>query len=496
MADVVDQTVSNPQPLVDAALGVTPEVKTPLSPLEPLSPPIAPITTTTTTTTTPVFTPNLPTTSPIPELKVGDETPLAFMTPIAPPAQSGVIPNNPIISQNQDYHEEQKPKKGKGKAFALVIALFLLLAGLGGGFYFYTNYLPAEPSTISNIQTKYPTRSECNGACDNGRLLKWDIRNERCEDSGKACTGGGGGAGQTTIVSCDTPGHVQCDGCGGFCIIPIDKTCNDMQLIKCGQNPVYGAACMSTAPTTPEAKKQFFYPCDCGGKKYWFDSQGTCGNVDDGFSLCAVTKYATCVNDAGGSGGGGAGGSNCDYKCTNNGCQCNSGDCQVSHWKCDRITNLGGGCQDGTPKIGTSASFSASCGSEQIDVVCNGKNIDFRSRTNTTACGSTPKPSPSGTLEYSMSCTGLTKNVVAPIVGSKITFTCAGKTVPAAGATLLKYNFRYSLDSGTWKNLTNKTNSTAELTIAACGSYSVQCRACVTYGGKTQCDPIWQGATQ
>jgi len=99
------------------------------------------------------------------------------------------------------------------------------------------------------------------------------------------------------------------------------------------------------------------------------------------------------------------------------------------------------------------------------------------------------------TTEYSMSCTSLTKNVVSPIVGSKITFTCVGATVPAAGASLLKYDFRYNIDSGSWTTLANKTSTTVELTVAACGTYSVQCRACVTYQGTTQCDPIWQGAT-
>lgn len=261
---------------------------------------------------------------------------------------------------------------------------------------------------------------------------------------------------------------------------------------------------MSTAPTTPTDKQRFFKFCNCGGKAYYFDAEGTCGTVDDGFSLCAVTKYATCVNDAGGTGNGQTA---CDYTCTNSGCQCKSGDCQVYHWKCDRVTNLGGGCQDGTPKIGQSASFSASCGSEQIDVVCNGKNVDFRSRTNTAVCGSpskpptvitspSPSPSPSPSTTTAMSCTGISKNVATPEIGDKVTFTCAGSTTPASLGSSLAYNFRYNINSGNWQTLANKTSTTAELSVDACGTYAVQCRACLTTAGTITCDPVWQGATQ
>lgn len=383
--------------------------------------------------------------------------------------------------------------------------MFLLIAGIAGGFYFYTNYLPPRPSEIASIQSQYPSPKDCNGACFDGRLLKWDYRQDKCIDSGKACVVT---EQHSKEVECGTTGSVPCDACGGFCILPIDKTCNQMGVEKCGESPVFGASCS-------EAKLPGYNKtCTCDGTgPYYFDADGVCdqaeanrlGLKDQNYNevgLCALAKNG-CNDGPPLPGVNPPPTVSCDFTCSSSGCQCTStrNECIVYHWKCNRIDNLGGGCQDGTPKTGQSANFSASCGSEQIDVMCHGTSVAFRSRVNTAVCGATPSrpprsPLPSAAIEYSMSCTGLTKNVVAPIVGSKITFTCAGATVPPAGATLLKYNFRYSLDSGAWKNLTNKTNSTAELTIAACGSYSVQCRACVTYGGQTQCDPIWQGATQ
>jgi hypothetical protein len=108
--------------------------------------------------------------------------------------------------------------------------------------------------------------------------------------------------------------------------------------------------------------------------------------------------------------------------------------------------------------------------------------------TNTTTTDTTP----------TMACTGITSapavTPTAPVIGNKITFTCAGTVTPATAGTL-SYKFRYNIDNGTYKSLTNKTPTTAELSIAACGSYSVECQACATLNGVVTCDPVWTGAS-
>ena len=469
--------MTDPQDSIDQALQPTPPVAPPIVP--PVVPPPLP---------------ELPVAPSVASVAVGDDTPLAFVTPppATPPSTTPINtpPPTPLVPP------EEPPKKGgKGKIIGVVIGFFLLLAGLGGGFYFYSNYLPASQLTIAGVFVDSLTKDQCNG-CYNGGNLVW--RKGACKVSGTCDGGNTQGQGHSTVVPCDTDGSVSCGACGGFCIIPIDKTCNEMGVIKCGESPVFGASCSTTKDT------QFFKSCTCGGTQYYFDSDGICNADDpkakdtkdpsyyDTYGLCGVVKTAGCSGskDTGGNG------TSCKFTCDSNGCSCDAGDtnCSVYHWKCDRNSGLSGGCQDGTPKVGKSATFNASCGSEQIDVRCGAGSVGFRTKTYQTVCGEKPSQPPT-TPDYSMSCTGLTKDVAMPVVGSKITFTCAGSTVPAAGASLLRYTFRYNIDGGAWKDLANKTDSTAELTIAACGTYGVQCKACATYQGTTLCDPVWQGAT-
>ena len=109
-----------------------------------------------------------------------------------------------------------------------------------------------------------------------------------------------------------------------------------------------------------------------------------------------------------------------------------------------------------------------------------------KTTTTTTTTSSTP----------TLACSSLTKNTADPdiTIGKTLTLTCAGATTPADAATI-SYNFRYNIDTGSWTTLTNKTATTAELTIAKAGTYSVECQACATINGTKTCDPNWQGAT-
>jgi hypothetical protein len=105
-----------------------------------------------------------------------------------------------------------------------------------------------------------------------------------------------------------------------------------------------------------------------------------------------------------------------------------------------------------------------------------------------------PSPSPSPVVPV-LACTGLTNTPAAPVIGQTVTFTCAG-TITPTGAATLSYKFKYSLNDGADQLLANKTNTTAELPITACGTYSVQCKVCATIAGVLKCDPTWTGAIQ
>ncbi len=143
------------------------------------------------------------------------------------------------------------------------------------------------------------------------------------------------------------------------------------------------------------------------------------------------------------------------------------------------------------------------CGSQQIDIICKDlcnstRPIAFSNAFTNTQCKSDEKitetPLPSATP---FACTGLTQSPIAtPKIGDKLTFTCAGDGT--------FFEFRYNLNNGAYKSLANKTNTTAELTISACGTYEVQCHTCkmvpatngTAQGDGKFCDPKWTGALQ
>lgn len=142
-----------------------------------------------------------------------------------------------------------------------------------------------------------------------------------------------------------------------------------------------------------------------------------------------------------------------------------------------------------------------SCGAEFNGVYQPEKNLAREDATAVVSTSETPTTVTSSTPPTAenpvMACTGITSVPVttpAPAVGGKLTFTCAGTVTPATSGTL-SYKFRYSINSGSYVSMTNKTTTTAELTIAACGTYKVQCQACATLNGVLTCDPTWTGAT-
>jgi len=88
-----------------------------------------------------------------------------------------------------------------------------------------------------------------------------------------------------------------------------------------------------------------------------------------------------------------------------------------------------------------------------------------------------------------MACTGITTSpATTPVIGSTLTFTCAGTVTPSTAGTL-SYKYRYSINGGATTAMTSNT-----LTVAACGTYTVECQACATLSGVLTCSPIWTGA--
>lgn len=391
-----------------------------------------------------------------------EEVPLAFAAASAPPmaapptppvepVSSTILPPPAPLPPVMTPPTMPEKKKGLPKMMGVMAGVVLLLMGIVGGYSYYQKNFGSS-SLVANIASEYTTPASCNGVCDNGRLLKWRAIEGKCIDSGQPCTGSSGGT--TTIVACGTPGSVFCGACGGFCINPVDKACNEMGMIKCGEGPQYGANIVTCG--TPAAVKS----CDCGGAApVCFDRQGECQHqtapgVDDG--LCKVSSIA-----------GNTDGVTYKFYCPG------------------MIENTQNGCQ----KPGVPPNPSCFCGTVQTD-----GPTGVHSQTMT--CGCSGNPSPSSTTA-NLVCNSLTRTPAteSPAIGDKLTFTCAGSITPAGIATL-NYKFRYSINSGAMVALANKTPTTAELTIASCGSYKVECQTCATRAGVTKCDPIWTGATQ
>lgn len=480
---VLDSTAVDPQQAVDAVFADSNPVSQPpgtppvLSPQpltpEPIEPPPAPT----------IAPPVAPLTPP-PVISATEELPLGLATPPSNPLQGiGSIPA-PV---------PPKPKKGR-KVLAFLAGFVVLVSGILGGFYYYSNQFQKIDPIIAGVLTDSYTQSECHGCLRGGKLV-W--RAGECKVSG-TCDPKDDALQWLNIrdaTKCGQAGGVPCAGCGGFCNISNNRGCNDLQLAKCGEYPTYGANWIQS--TNGECSGTYSKKCFCGTNTYCFDRDGYCGD-EVGQASADTLAHGLCqITD--------------DPKKKGDGIadKINDGEGTEIYFCANKFDDLSGGCQD--QLVGSGFDMSCFCGTVQIDKPGQG----FETKTMRCGCkddkptkSPTPKPSPSPRLSpspspslspspgSSVSCTGLITNNLAPTLNSKVAFVCTGSTVPTGNAGLLTYAFRYNINGGAWQTLTNKSHNSAELTIVACGSYGVQCRACVTFGGKTQCDPIWQGATQ
>ncbi len=375
-------------------------------------------------------------TAPSPVPPPTEEVPLGLLK-TEPPAPIPTTVPAPVMPP---------PNKG-GKVLAFLAGFVLLVSGILGGFAYYSNQFQKVDPVIAGILTSSYTKDQCHGCLRGGKLV-W--RGGECVQSG-TCSPGDDDLQWLDIrdsAKCSQAGGVYCAGCGGFCNISNDRGCNNLQLAKCGEGPEYGAnivACGSSAAVT-NCQSQ------CGK---CFDRQGECQHettpgVQDG--LCAVGEIAD-----------------------------NTGEVNYEYFCPGMVEETQAGCQ--TP--GKPANPNCFCGTVQTD----GPN-GVHSQTMTCGCRDDDEPP-----EIGMKCIGITRapNTETKL-GDKLTFTCAGRVTGIPGATL-SYKFRYQLNSGNWATLANKTTTTAELAVAACGTYKVQCQACVKVLNNTRCDPTWQGAT-
>lgn len=442
----------------------------------------------------------------------------------------------PVINVNSNQNNSSKPKKKVLKIVGIVAGFFLLFGVVGVVSYQLLtgeSLIAAiyEPKFIRDSTGKVIKNPDFDPnkivKDDNGNYVRQeDLRNKELGIKQEV----------TKDVSGLSKGACETSGSGGQWCESVDSlgksysfcmkndgsqgTCNN-RAVELGYTITYGAG----AATSPDATHK--YKCKCSTGTFYFDKPGICSSAGvttnndtgkatsdfnvaqtndptyyDKWGLCGLVTNKTTPTDTQLS----------DYfscfscdskKCTitSNAGVCAS--CTTMKYTCAKQT--GTACLDNPSKAATTSTSSGKCGTvEQIDVMCGGHYISSTTVLNGACDNSNPEPStpPTVTTNPILMCSSLSRTpTTTPVIGDKVTFTCVGASTPA-GAVSLTYKFRYSLNSGAYVAMTNKTATTSELTIASCGSYKVQCQACgiipntrPTVGGANEtCDPIWSGA--
>lgn len=508
------QPTNNPQDLIDQALGgtatpvVTPDPSPTLPVPEALTPPAAvteeaPMSTESVlppTETVPTELTAKPEVSPamseppVDTKPMGEDMPLAFAgmptdvaadTSMSNVTASVIEPVNnvvpPILTNPAPTMPVNKGKGAMSKVKMVVVAVLAFLGITGGvGLYAYQRYGTIEPATIAVIGDK--TKDECSG-CVNGGWLVW--RNGQCKHTG-IC--GNDKPDKNTAPPDAPPGVDPADNCravgGEWCANVVDASGQSHAF--CGSK---GKACYQSA--SEKGITVIIGSVKCK------ESNGTW--VPDG-SYTDVGISDEVPNPNNGQPGDTYGPTLSIYEQVDRQCKAQSGSFtalgNTEMWICPVGTTVActANVQGAKRFYGNPAN--GFCGVIQVDT-----GTGHTSYSSTESCDEpeetpNPTPTPSAPVVSTLMCTGLTRTpTTTPTVGDKVTFTCVGASTPA-GAVSLTYKFRYSLNSGAYVAMTNKTATTSELTIASCGSYKVQCQACGTINGVLTCDPNWTAATQ
>lgn len=518
------QPTNNPQDLIDQALGGTPAPAvipdpTPTLPVpEPLTPPAAvteeaPMSTESAlppTETVPTELTAKPEVAPImsePPVDtkpMGEDMPLAFaagvanqvneptIAPVAPldmSSATSIVP--PAITQpNTDAKSIDKSKSRLASVKTVLVAVLAFVGVMSAaGYWAYNKYGTVEPTTIAAVSSM--SEAECSGCSkpQNGGWLVW--RNGQCKVSGTCNSTANNPSNQNTQNPQDTKAEnassaSQCGSANGvwcasvdasnkpygFCIAQSSsKGCNQEAIDRGITIPVGSVTCICKDAKVGTA-----------GCQNWGVSDETMAAME-GASVSDATKKDN-INNA-------------NSQCANGGNFTAAG--KESYICKEGTVGEGGQVYSGGPCTQLNGkkftgNLGCFCGTVQVDTTNGHTSYSSTCGCNKPAAENTPNPSPSVTP--TLMCSSLTKTpTTTPEVGDKVTFTCVGASTPA-GAVSLTYKFRYSLNSGAYVAMTNKTATTSELTIASCGSYKVQCQACGTINGVLTCDPNWTAATQ
>lgn len=583
---------TNPQDLIDQALGATPtpaptnvpsdEPNTnavePLPTLEPLadapveSEPASTVADEAPVSAMPTELVPPPTTQPMPaepaitepqvasqtndepKAAMGEEVPLAFMggqpplAETAPPINSEPTIPAAITNSFDTTSASKKPKSSMLKMAGTIVGIFAFV--MVGGYVAFNALGGVSNPALVAVVSKVPLLDGVLTPKQAEKQVKEDIKKrqeEKAADDEEQGGGGGGGSTPATPTFTSTarvkkPSEAdtaaECSGCsaavdGGWLVwrngeCKVTGICNSSKPEKNTDDPMTENA--NTPTACANAGGTWCTGTDLRSQTYGFCNGTSGAGVKTCQSLAAEKGYSVLIGSFAGVCKQTNGtwklteDSAADYQPYNND---NYRDPTTGKTPLDRANDLcaagngtlnfgnakyicrmgqrgdggevytGGACTAKNGKVFTGTKLGCFCGTVQVDTgeghtsYSSSCGCDEEEEENTP----NPSPSPSVPVTVSLMCTGITRTpTTAPAIGDKLTFTCTGATTPA-GATTLSYKFRYSINSGNYTTLSNKTATTAELTVAQCGTYKVQCQTCGLINGVQTCDPVWTAAT-
>ncbi len=532
MSDTTNTNNStSPQDLINAALGTT--TPTPAQELstEPQLTPELPLTPTP-TIETPVMPSELTEAPVLPtQVTMGDDTPLAFVgsapaatTPTTEPVVEPTMPVSlgtsapmdavpPVVPIATLPVEPIKTQK-KSKVLLFVLGFFALVGLLGAfGYGAYNKYGTINPAQISVVAGK--TQYTC-GGCEGNNKLVW--KNGECVWSGKACDQGNGdttSGNQSECTGCKNGFEVKWSASKNSCVqvqpcklgeINSSSTCGTSGGLWCkvtdsaGKNHEFcgdntsGRACYKQAIEDKGITMSIgMLKCKQSGDSWVLDETYYTGNTAGSQTVAEVMASYNAIN-------GTSGVDPCSKtytpKAGTEKYVCKIGVVGQGTEGQPGVAYTGGACTALNGKVFYGNEKGCFCGTVQVDTPHGHQSYSSTCGCDKTVDNPSPIPSPSVPVTApKLMCDGLTRTpTTTPVIGDKLTFTCTGSSVPA-GSVALTYKFRSAIDGGVWSSLTNKTATTAEMTINACGSYKIQCQACGTISGAVVCDPVWTGAT-